>query len=230
VPLGILEVQGDLTGLVLKPLPPTGFSGVLRFESPGGPPEIQVRASGSENWQPSSAVAKAPDYRFELTRLLPGTYSLEIGLGNRGFVRGRESGDFFIRGIRRGTEIRPARELTVSEGKVEQVELVISSEFSRVYGRVKAAVEPGTASAIRKGAQFQVGISGPGGFRAVQADQNGQFEFDRTVPGEYRICAWAAPDSQAIYDEKTWAAAGGAVRKFEVEAGSEVEVNLTAVP
>jgi hypothetical protein len=91
-------------------------------------------------------------------------------------------------------------------------------------------MEDAAGAPIRKGAQFQVGISGPSGFRAMQADQNGRFDFDRIVPGEYRICAWSAPDAQAIYDEKTWEAAGGAVRKFSVDAGSEVEIELTAVP
>jgi hypothetical protein len=64
----------------------------------------------------------------------------------------------------------------------------------------------------------------------MQADQNGRFDFDRVVPGEYRICAWSDPDTQPIFDDKTWAAAGGAVRKFSVETGSEVEIDLTAVP
>jgi hypothetical protein len=95
---------------------------------------------------------------------------------------------------------------------------------------VKAPGEAAPGGAIRKGAQFQVGLAGPRGFRVVQADQNAEFVFERTVPGEYRICAWSDPDPQPIYDEKTWTAAGGAVRKFEVEAGSEVEINLTAVP
>jgi hypothetical protein len=230
VPLGIIDVQSDLTGLVLKPLPPTGFSGVLQFEFDSKPEEIQVRAWMGESWTPFNATAKAPDYRFEMTNLHAGTYRLEIGERRRGIVRGREYGELFLRGIRRGTEITPARDIVLGEGRVEEVQLVISNEFSRVYGQVKAAVADGTAAAARKGAQFQVGISGPSGFRAMQADQNGRFDFDRVVPGEYRICAWSDPDAQGVYDEKTWEAAGGAVRKFSVEAGSEVEIDLTAVP
>jgi hypothetical protein len=230
LPLGIIDVQSDLTGLVLKPAPPTGFSGTLRFESGKAPPEVAVFAISSESWRPAGAPAKAPDYRFEITNLTPGTYHLEIELGSRGFMRGREAGEFFVRGIRRGGEITPARDVSISEGKIETVELVISNEFSRVYGRVKAAGAPGTAGPIRKGAQFQVGLSGPSGFRVVQADQNGRFDFDRVVPGEYRICAWSDPDTQPIFDDKTWAAAGEAVRKFSVDVGSEVEIDLTAVP
>jgi hypothetical protein len=230
VPLGTIEVQADVTGLVLKPIPPTGFSGALRFESGTAPPEVAVYATSSEFWRPASDTAKAPDYRFEITNLTPGTYRLDIEQGSRGFVRGREPGEFFVRGIRRGSEIIPAREVPVSEGKVEQLELLVSNEFSRVYGRVKAAGEPGAAGPVRKGAQFQVGLSGPSGFRVMQADQNGRFDFDRVVPGEYRICAWSDPDTQPIYDDKTWTAAGAAVRKFSVETGSEVEIDLTAVP
>ena len=229
VPLGTLDVQGDLTGIVLKPLPPTGFSGVLQFESGSKPEEIQVRAWMGESWTPFHATAKAPDYAFEMTNLHPGTYRLEIGERGRGIVRGRESGELFLRGMRRGTEIAPARDIVLVEGRVEEVELLISNEFSRVHGQVKAAAGDAAGGRIQ-GAQFQVGISGPGGFRAMQADQNGRFDFDRIVPGEYRICAWSAPDALAIYDEKAWAAAGGAVRKFSVDAGSEVEIDLTAAP
>jgi hypothetical protein len=230
LPLGIVEVHGDLSGLSLEPLPPTGFSGVLRFESDGGPPETRVLARSSNRWRAISAVAKAPDYRFEWTNLTPGTYRLELRPGNRGLAAGRESDAYFVRGIRRGGELAPAGDITLSEGKLEQVELLISSEFSRVYGRVKEAPAGGPGAAIRKGAQFQVGLSGPGGFRVLQADQNGRFEFVKVIPGDYRICAWSDPDAQAIYDEKTWAAAGDAVRKFPVEAGSDVEIDLTAVP
>lgn len=233
VPLGVIEVESDLSGLMLKPLPPTGFSGALQFESAGGPEQVQITASSRDGLRPFTALAKAPDYRFAMTNLIPGTYNLSIGLTSRGRGRvrglGRQGPEYFIRGVRRGSDLAPAREIELTEGKVEEVQLVVSNEFSRVSGRVKAA--PGeTGGTIRKGSQFQVGLSGPSGYRAVQADQNGRFNFDRVVPGDYRICAWEASDAQAIYDDKTWTAAGDAVRKFSVDPGSEVEIDLTAVP
>jgi hypothetical protein len=234
VPVGVLEIESDLSGLVLKPLPPTGFSGVLQFEAAGAPEQVQITASSRDGLRPSTALAKAPDYRFEMTNLIPGTYNLSLGLTSRGpsRVRGprREGSEYFVRGIRRGSEIAPAREIELTEGKVDEVQLVISNEFSHVSGRVKAAPAGETGGPIRNGSQFQVGLSGPDGFRAVQADQNGEFSFDRVVPGEYRICAWEAPDAQGIYDDQTWRAAGDAVRKFSIDPGSDVEIDLTAVP
>jgi hypothetical protein len=226
VSLGTVEIDRNRDDLVLQQRPATGLSGVLRFETSTPPPErVEVQASlgGDDFWSPASP-AVAPDYRFDITHLEPGAYTLRV----RSSMLRTTTPEFFVKEVRQGELTRPPRNLAVSEGRVEQVELVISDELSRIFGRVKAAGDP--AEGIRKGAQFQVGLSGPQGFRAVQADQNGRFHFDKIVPGDYRICAWSLPDSSPIYNEETWKKAGDAVRSFPVEAGSEVEIDLTAVP
>jgi hypothetical protein len=117
--------------------------------------------------------------------------------------------------------------LVAAEGVVDNFDIVVSDEMGRVYGRVKAATEQG----VQKGAQFLVAVQGPNHQTQVrQADQFGRFHFDDIAPGKYRICGWASLESRAAYNEKAWEQAGSAVREFAVEAGSDVEIDLTAVP
>lgn len=226
--LGTIQVSGDVAGLTLTPLPPTGFSGTVKFETRRVPRPIRLSLFSTEGEfraQDHLLLVAPPDFRFQLTNLIAGRYKIEILGGWRG------SGDFYIKGFRRGEELSPPRELVAVEGVVDQFDIVISDEMSRVYGRVKAATQPGAEQAIRKGAQFQVALSGPNRrTRLAQADQYGRFHFDDIPPGEYRICGWADLEGRAIGDDKTWEQAGGAVRKFVVEAGSDVEIDLTAVP
>jgi hypothetical protein len=230
LPLGVVDVQGELTGLVLEPIGPTGFAGVLRIEGGKPPEELRIYASSKDGWSSRGAPVKAPDYRFELTDLHPGTYDLRVASErrSRAFVNARE--EFYVRGIRNGSEITPARNLEVTEGGVRQIELVISDEFANVTGIVRARDGSGAGTTVQQGAQFHVGLSGPSGLKTVQADQNGQFSFGQIVPGEYKICAWPAHEAQAAYDDRAWEKAGDAVREFSVEPGSEVEISLTAVP
>jgi uncharacterized protein (DUF2141 family) len=225
-PLGVVEVSGDTAGLVLTPLPPTGFSGTVKFETRRPPRPVQLSLSSSEEGiLPIGDRAEPPDFRFRFTSLTPGKYRINIYRGWRGDI------DFYVKGFRRGNELSPAGELAVAEGVVDSFDIVVSDEMARVYGRVKAATEPGTGQAIRKGAQFQVALSGPNrAMRVTQADQYGRFHFDDIVPGKYRICGWASLAGREAPDEKTWEQAGSAVREFTIEAGSDVEIDLTAVP
>ena len=224
-PLGTIEVSGDVSGLALAPLPPTGFSGAVQFETskPARALRLSLISTDAEHF--AWDRVEPPDSRFEFTTLTPGTYRLTISsgwLGNTGL---------YVKGIQRGEEFVPGSELVATEGVVERFDIVVSDELGRVYGRVKAATEPGAEQVIRKGAQFQVALAGPNELlRVTQADQFGRFEFEGVLPGEYRICGWADVPARAVHDEKTWEQAGSAVRKFTVEAGSDVELELTAAP
>jgi hypothetical protein len=225
-PLGVVEVRGDTTGLVLTPLPPTGFSGTVTFETRRSPRPVHLSLSSSgEGILPIWDQAEPPDFHFQFTSLMPGKYKISIHRGWGGNV------DYYIKGFRRGNELLPAgEELAVVEGVVDNFDIVVSDEMARVYGRVKAA-EPGAGPAIRKGSQFQVALSGPNrATRVTQADQYGRFYFDEIVPGKYRLCGWASLAGREEPDDKAWEQAGNAVREFTVEAGSDVEVDLTAVP
>jgi hypothetical protein len=225
-PLGVIEVSGDTSGLVLSPLQPTGFSGTVKFETQRSPRPVQVSLSSEEGGLHAADRVEPPDFRFQFTSLTPGKYKIGIYSGWPGNVR------FFIKGFLRRSELLPAgQEFAVAEGVVDEFDIVVSDETARVYGRVRAAGEPGSGQAVPKGAQFQVALSGPNRQTVVtQADQYGRFHFDGIVPGKYRMCGWASLAGRETPDEKTWEKAGSAVREFTVEAGSDVEINLTAVP
>jgi hypothetical protein len=159
-----------------------------------------------------------------MTNLPAGKYDVAV------YERGEDSTAFFAKGIRRGTELLPSRGFVIGEGVVENVEVIVSDELARIYGRIKAA-DAGAAGGIREGAQFQVGLWGPNRrVRLAQADQYGRFQFERVAPGDYRICAWSDLDPRLVHDEGMWEKAGNAVREFPVEAASDVEIDLTAVP
>ena len=53
------------------------------------------------------------------------------------------------------------------------------------------------------------------------------FAFNKVIPGEYRIAAWSGPDTD-VSDEEVWGETASAVRTITVEAGFEMEVDLTA--
>lgn len=223
--LGTVEVNGDVSGLVVRPLPPTGFSGAVRFETSGGPRPLQLVLTSDDGAYFAWERVEAPDFRFEVSGLSPGEYKLAIR------NNWRASGELYIKGVVRGEEFSPTAAVLANEGVVDNFDIVVSDETARVYGRVKAAVEPGAERAVVKGAQFQVALSaGDQRIRVTQADQYGRFHFDDIIPGEYRICGWADAEPRAIYNEETWEQAGTAVRRFTVEAGSDVELDLTAAP
>ncbi len=223
--LGVLDVNGDVSGLVLRPLPPTGFSGAVRFETSGGPRPIQFVLTSEEGAYFAWERVDAPDYRFDVNGLSPGNYKLAIQ-GNW-----RADSEIYIKGIMRDEAFLPVNEVRAAEGVIDKFDIVVSDETARIYGRVKAATEPGPERTVVKGAQFQVALSGDNErIRVTQADQYGRFHFDGIIPGEYRICGWANVEPRAIYDDETWDKAGSAVRNFTVEAGSDVELDLTAAP
>jgi hypothetical protein len=221
--LGTVEVSGDVSGLLVRPLPPTGFSGVMRFETSGGPRPVQFVLTSDDGAYFAWEHVEAPDFRFDVRGLSPGSYRLAIR------NNWRASSEVYVKGIVRGEEFSPTAEVLATEGLLDTFDIVVSDETARVYGRIKAAAEPGAERAIVKGSQFQVALSAEDQrTRVAQADQHGRFHFDGIIPGEYRICGWADVEPRVIYNEETWEQAGSAVRRFTVEAGSNVELELTA--
>jgi hypothetical protein len=225
--LGPVAVSGDVSGLRLSPLPPTGLAGTVEFESKERLSQIALVAMSEDGEFYAQFRITPPDLDFKLTSLMPGRYSISVS----DFTRRRRGARPYVKGIRRGSKFSTGSGFEISEGVVETVTVVISDEMGRVYGRVKAPVEPGAEAAIRKGSQFQVVLSGPNrATLTAQADQYGRFQFEDVPPGDYRICAWADLASRSPGDETIWEKAGGAVREFPVEAGSDIEIDLTAAP
>ncbi len=226
VPLGSIEVNDHISDLVLSPRPQTGLQGrvvfdrdVLAVGRPSG--EVYLVFRGGDGEQVAAADAEPPGFEFESMGLSPGTYEVDV---SRWWAA---PSLFFVTEVRLDGKPVPARTIDLAEGRVEQIEVVLSGDFATVHGRVK---KPREAGEVREAAQFRVGLKGPHAIRSVQADQNGRFAFDKVVPGDYRICAWRDLSARAVRGDDVWDEAGSAARAFPVEAGSDIEIDLTAVP
>ena len=226
VPLGSIEVNDHISDLVLSPRPQTGLQGrvvfdrdVLAVGRPSG--EVYLVLRGGDGEQVAAADAEPPGFEFDSMGLSPGTYEVDV---SRWWAA---PSLFFVKEVRLDGKPVPARTIDLAEGSVEQIEVVLSGDFATVHGRVK---KPREAGEVREAAQFRVGLKGPHAIRSVQADQNGRFAFDKVVPGDYRICAWRDLSARAVRDDDVWDEAGSAARAFPVEAGSDIEIDLTAVP
>ena len=149
--MGSVEIDRDLTNLVLSPIPPTGVAGRLLIES-GEPYDmmtlwlIDTEAGNSKRLR-----AEAPDYMFRLENLDPGEYRVllagRFGANNR----------FFVKEVRVGGEPSESKTVRLTAGVLEDVEIVLSADFSKIHGRVKAGLDRGE---LRKGAQYLVGLKG----------------------------------------------------------------------
>ena len=218
IQMGLVNVSEDIHGLTLRPQSPAGFRGKITFDAKPLDNDISLWFRIDGNASQRRVLATAPDYTFEIDNLLPGNYRVSVsGGGPR---------QLFVKGIRRGADLEPASHVVATEGKIEEIEVVLSGEYSRVHGRVKAGREEGR---VLTGGQYIVGLKGRDRVRSAQADQNGRFSFDRIPPGDYRICAWPVLRSGEIRDDHTWEQAGPAVRSFAVKVGSDIEIDLTAV-
>ena len=223
--MGSVDVIGDISGLVLSPRPQTGLAGRVVFGqdlSAAGRPndEVSLVFSGEDGMRLVSADAEPPGFEFETVGVLPGTYEVDV------FRLWIAPSPYFVKEVRRDGKPLPGRTIHLAEGRVEQIEIVLSADFATVHGRVKKPREEGE---VREAAQFRVGLKGPHSIRSVQADQNGRFAFDKVAPGDYRICAWHDLSARAVRDDDVWDKAGAAARAFPVEAGSDIEIDLTAV-
>ena len=226
LPLGSVEVNGDISGLVLSPRPQTGLEGRVVFDGgvlEGALPktDIDLVFSGEDGMRLASTEAEPPDFEFEAMGLSPGT--IQVGISRRWLA----PSPFFVKEVRLDGKSLPGRTIELAEGRVEKIEVVLSTDFATVHGRVK---KPREAGEVRQAAQFRVGLKGPHVIRSVQADQNGRFAFDKVPPGDYRVCAWRDLSARAVRDDDVWEEAGSAARAFPVEAGSDIEIDLTAVP
>ncbi len=86
VPLGSVEVNDDLVGLVLSPRPQTGLEGRVVFDRDVlavGPPsgEVYLVFRGDDGEQVAAADAESPGFEFESMGLSPGTYEVDVSRG-----------------------------------------------------------------------------------------------------------------------------------------------------
>ena len=205
--LGTIHVDRSLAEVVLRPKPPSGVSGQVRFESV--PPRnvsidlLPLTASVNR----VRFVVRGPDYRFERRSIGPGRYELRA-----------RSEAFYV---------KSPRELSIVEGSVEEITIVASGKFARVVGQV---TKPQTYAQQKFQAadRFGVALRASETLLVTETDQNGQFSFPRVVPAQYRIGAWADLTVNP-HNESVWRNADSLVRNLSVDPGDEVEVTLGVV-
>ena len=207
--LAELTVDRNLMDLRLRPAPPTGVRGRVTFAN-GGKSDlmIQIRPTGNEAGVFEFLRVEGPEHTFKHSGLPPGEYVASLRPGERYLVE--------------------AYTFTVQAGSITELDMAVSSEFATVRGTVRLARDSSQA-ARPAGSHFLVGLRGDRGSFSSAADENGVFAFEKMIPGEYRIAAWSDPNVN-VSDEEAWKKADSVVRTITVEAGFEMDVDLTVQP
>jgi hypothetical protein len=161
---------------------PTGPDGLFVLDSlprgrirvvAGRPPahiSLVLVSNGAASSDP--ILARAPDFRFEASSLLPGPYELRAA-----------STDVYLKGITRSGQITPLTTIDLAPGAVEKLELVAGADLARIEGTARQMDTQGPV------AHAVIVLAGNGRPRLEQADQNGHFVFGKVVPGRYQIGA-----------------------------------------
>lgn len=199
--LGELEVDGDQKDLELTPRPKTGVAATFDFGE-GERTNLRLQVIPVDGIGLTDGLQlERPSNTAENTALPPGEYRLRL-YSNDSYL----AEDYVFR---------------VQPGLMTPLSIRIGREFARLSGTVR--LEEGDRRA--EAAHFTLGVRGRGLRRKVQADDQGQFVFDRLPPGTYVAAAWAEPDVD-VESDAAWREADSS-RELQLEPGFEVEVDLT---
>lgn len=199
--LGVVRLDRDLENLELRVQPPTGVAGTIGFD--GEPPERIFLAFAPPGQRRLSWPAEVDPATgaFRQEGLPPGEYQIRL-----------VASDYYL--------LDPPERIRVELGVVRELELRATSQRGAVRGRIRLGAGDDPA------AHFLVGLRGPEAARRAQTDDRGGFAFERLPAGDYEVAAWR--DLQTNLDDPAaWERAGENVRKFTLEPGFEVELDLT---
>ncbi len=201
-----VDVSSDLADVVIGPTPSGRLTGRVVLTGRSAPAEVVLGAVDSSRQGGYTLRARAPDYRLEAADLWPDTYSLEVRWPPGAYLLGDT-------------------EIAVPAGGAAEVELRAGLGTGSVRGTVKP---PGGGRLPHGRVALVRSESGRLIVRTEQTDQNGRFEFREVRPAGYRICAWPSQDVSALDAGETWDRAGASVKRFAVDPGAEIEIDLTA--
>ena len=203
--LATLTIDRDTTGLELRPQPPAGVRArVVYVDSPPIPFRLHVRLKDKPESESRQIQFDGAETEIERHGLLPGDYISWVQARNYFLIE------------------QP--QFTVVPGQVTEVEFRLSNQRATIRGTARFAEQEGK----REAAHITVGVRGRN-TRSVQTDGQGGFLFERLIPGDYDIAAWARPIVDVESDE-VWKEAGDRVRRVTVGVGFEAEVDLTIAP
>ena len=210
--LAIVQVNGDIEGLVLQPASMSTVKGRLHPIGGAPLPPRGVHFSSHDGFGDRWARVNRADASFEVEDLVPGSYT----------VRTRSS-EVYVKGVRRGSRIASPDGVRLSSG-TNRLDVVVAADHARVYGTVR---KPQTSAPLPHAG---VALDGRSGKNLVQADQQGRFLFEKVIPGEYRICAWADISPEDVDDDTNWEEAGCSNKIVSVDPEAEIEIDLRAAP
>jgi len=201
-----LDLSGDRDDVVVRPAPAGQLAGRLVLIGRTKPGAVHLEARDSTRQVSYHLVAAAPDYRFRVPQVWPDTYSLQAESPQGAWVLDRP-------------------EVVVAAGETGEIEIRVGTEAGRIDGLAKG---PGGAPlahgrvALARFTPDRIEV------RTEQTDQKGRFQIRDVRPAEYRICAWPSQDVSALDVSATWESAGTAVKRFAVDPGAQIEMELTA--
>ncbi len=198
--LGVVNLDHDLTGLSLTPLPPSGVAGRIRFVGDDPPSRFAFLLRPAEGGRPGGRgggqfiSAAMPEFTFRSDNFEPGEYRVEA----------RERGLFVVEVLSAGKPL-PAGTIRIVEGEIHDLELVVSDQTASVSGSLRRR-EGGPAAFV------EVVIRDGRGESTVQTDQNGRFAFEDVHPGPVVVSAESLR------------------REFAASAGADIDIDLTLEP
>ena len=207
--LGVIDVYGDMDGVVFRPLGMADVEGDVEFDGEINTAPFAVMLSAHEGGH-SRWFRSTGEGEFRLDGLVAGAYRI-----------GAKSPSVYVKGIRRGSEIESPDAVVLSPG-TNRLTVVVAADHGEVFGTVR---DPGDRRPIP---HARVALEGRGGKNIVQADQVGRFLFGKVIPGEYRICAWSDIAPERVADEGEWERAGCENKIIPIDPDSEIEIDLTA--
>ena len=208
--LDVIEVDGDRTGLVLRPSATGSVEGRVRLASGRMPAWVNIVFTSNAGLGTRGARATPRNLDFQAAGLVPGSYQVKV-----------HASALYIKDVLRNGRTVPTDELAISTGE-NRLEIVLAGDHGRVYGTIH---EPGTGQLLPLA---RVALKSESGLRSQQVDQMGKFLFDKVIPGDYQICAWGDIRAETIEDEQSWQETGCDRNVIPVAAESDVEIDLTA--
>ena len=165
--LRTIEVNSDISGLNVSPIPLTGVIGRIKFETPPPAHGITLSFVSNEGLISPRVEAFAPDFEFdERGDFLPGSYRVQVA-----------SRDYYLKELRERGRAISSRDFELRAGDIVQVEAVIADDFGYLHGRIKQP-RAGEGEVI-PGTHFRVGLKSEDGTRSVAADSERPFRISQ---------------------------------------------------
>ena len=208
--LGVIDVRGDIDGLSLQPAATATLRATVENADSEAAFPLRVLFTSTEGLGSWWHRVGSGEHNFEIEGLVPGSYRLEA-----------RSSEAYVKGVRREGQVSHGREVDLSPGP-NRLDILIAADHGRIYGTVR---EPGTRRPLP---HARVALAGGNGKVSVRADQGAYFQFEKVIPGEYRICAWADILVDEVEQDARWREAECTHKIIPVEPESQVEIDLTA--